>query len=96
MFLVFLEANTILSQEVLSKYLLHWNLSLGGFEPLLMKREGIFTNVLMSIGGTELSAATLGSKQDQLVVAAPTWSMHVRNGIHSQSQKTLVQGHMVF
>ena len=30
-----------------------------------MKREGIFTNVLMSIGGTELSAATLGSKQDQ-------------------------------
>lgn len=50
----------------------------------------------MSVGGTELSAATLGSKQDQLVVAAPTWSMHVWNGIHSQSQKTLVQGHMVF
>lgn len=91
-FLVLSEANTVLSQEVLSEYLLHWNLSLGGFEPLLMKREGIFTNVLASILGTELSAAILESKQDQLVVAAPTWAMHVWNGVHSQSQKPLVQG----
>ena len=62
-----------------------------------MKREAIFTNVLTSVLGTELSAAILESKQDQLVVAAPTWSMQVWNGVHSQSQKPLVQGwHMVF